>query len=129
VTALVLVAIAGLHVMWARGSSYPFHTRDELADAVVGRDQVPPPGACYAVALALLGAAVIVARVVPLPRRARAFALRVIATVFATRAVAGALGRTSTLSPGSDSAAFKRWDKRLYAPLCLWLAAGVRRSM
>ena len=27
------------------------------------------------------------------------------------------------------SPAFVRLDKRLYSPLCLWLAAGVRRSM
>jgi hypothetical protein len=116
-------------VLWARGSSFPFHSRDELADAVVGTDHVPPLPACYAVALALLSSAVIVARILPLPQRLRAFTLRVIATTLATRGVAGSLGRTSLLSPGSDSPTFKRLDKRLYAPLCLWLAAGVRSSM
>lgn len=128
-TAPTLIAIAGLHVMWARGSSFPFHSRDELADSVVGTKEVPSSAACFAVALSLMVAAVVVAGVVPLPRRIRALALRIIATTLATRGIAGLLGRTSTLSPGSESAAFKRLDKRVYAPLCLWLAAGVRRSM
>jgi hypothetical protein len=82
-----------------------------------------------AVASALALAAVLVAGVVPLPRRLRTFALRSVATVLATRGLAGAFGRTSALSPGSDSPAFQRLDKKIYAPLCLWLAAGVRRSI
>jgi hypothetical protein len=79
---------------------------------------------------ALLGlAATLVAGVLPLPRRVRTIALRVVTAVLTTRGVAGALGRTSTLAPGSDSPTFVRLDKRLYSPLCLWLAAGVRRSI
>ena len=35
----------------------------------------------------------------------------------------------SPWQPGSDSPTFARPDKRLYSPLCLWLAAGVRRSI
>jgi hypothetical protein len=129
VTAMVLVAIAGLHVAWGLGSSYPFQSRDDLADSVVGTDEVPSPMACMAVA-ALLGlAATLVAGVLPLPRRVRTIALRVVTAVLTTRGVAGALGRTSTLAPGSDSPTFVRLDKRLYSPLCLWLAAGVRRSI
>jgi hypothetical protein len=128
-TAAVLCAIAGLHVMWGLGSSFPFRTREELADSVVGSDEVPPLGACMSVAAALVFSAILVARVVPLPNALRKYALRIVTTVLATRGVAGAMGRTSTLSPGSDSPAFNRLDKRLYAPLCLWLAAGVRRSI
>jgi hypothetical protein len=128
-TATALLAIAGLHVAWGLGSSFPFRTREELADSVVGSDQVPPLAACVAVASALAFAALLVAGVVPLPRALRTFALRIVMAVLATRGVAGAMGRTSTLSPGSDSPAFNQLDKRLYAPLCLWLAAGVRRAL
>ena len=40
-TAAVLFALAGLHVLWGRGSSLPFSDPDELADAVIGRRSVP----------------------------------------------------------------------------------------
>jgi hypothetical protein len=128
-TAAALVVVAGLHVMWALGSSFPFRSRDELADAVIGTNEVPSSAACLAVASALFIAATLVAGVVPIPGRIRVFALRIIAATLATRGVAGALGRTSLLSPGSVSPAFQRLDKRIYAPLCLWLASGVRRSI
>jgi hypothetical protein len=129
VTAMALVAIAGLHVAWGLGSSYPFQDRDDLADSVVGTDQVPSPMACMAVAALLVLAATLVAGLLPLPKRVRTIALRVVTAVLTTRGVAGVLGRTSTLAPGSDSPTFVRLDKRLYSPLCLWLAAGVRRSI
>jgi uncharacterized protein DUF3995 len=128
-TAAVLVAIAGLHALWGFGSSFPFRTREELADSVVGSSAVPSRRACVSVAAALVLSAILVARVVPLPTALRKVALRVVTTVLATRGVAGAMGRTSTLSPRSDSPAFNRLDKRLYSPLCLWLAAGVQRSI
>jgi len=128
-TSVTLFALAALHVMWALGSSFPFRSRDELADSVVGRDDVPSFAACIGVASAIVVAAVLVAGAVPIPARIRSFALRSIAAILATRGVAGALGRTSLLSPGSESPVFKRLDKRIYAPLCLWLAQGVRRSI
>lgn len=125
----MLLAIAGLHVLWGLGSSFPFRDREELADSVVGTSAVPPLRACFAVASALALAAVLVAGLLPLPGRLRALVLRVVASVLLTRGVSGALGRTSMLSPGSDSPTFKRLDKRIYSPLCLWLAASVRRSI
>jgi hypothetical protein len=128
-TAITLFAIAGLHVAWGLGSSFPFRNREELADSVVGTDVVPSSAACAAVAAALVTAASLVAGIVPLPNRMRAVALRTVTAVLATRGIAGAVGRTSTLSPGSDSPTFARLDKRLYSPLCLWLADGVRRSI
>jgi hypothetical protein len=129
VTAITLLAIAGLHVAWGLGSSFPFRSRQELADSVVGTDDVPPAVACMAVAALLVLAAALVTGSLPLPVRLRSVALRVVVAVLTTRGVAGALGRTSSLSPGSVSPTFVRLDKRLYAPLCLWLAAGVRRSI
>ena len=127
-TAFSLIAIAALHVAWGLGSSFPFQSREELADSVIGTDEVPSLPACLAVASLLALTAALVVDLVPLPNRLRRFALRIASAVLATRGVAGAVGRTSTLSPGSDSPAFVRLDKKVYAPLCLWLAAGVRRS-
>jgi hypothetical protein len=128
-TATALGAVAVLHVMWGLGSSFPFRSREELADAVVGRDDVPPFSECVAVALALALAAVLVTGALPLPKRIRTVALRVVASTFLTRGVVGALCRTSVLSPGSDSPRFTRLDQRIFSPLCLWLAANVRRSI
>lgn len=128
-TSIVLFAIAGLHVLWGVGSSFPFRNRQELADSVVGGDEVPSKMACMAVASLLVVVATLVAGIDPLPTRMRTVALRVVAAVLATRGITGALGRTSIISPGSESRAFVRLDKRLYSPLCFWLAAGVRRSL
>jgi hypothetical protein len=128
-TAAALVAIAGLHAAWGLGASFPFRTREELADSVVGTAEMPSLRACLSVAALLGVAGLTVAGLLPLPKWMRRLALRVIASTLATRGVAGALGKTAVLSPGSDSTTFSRLDKRLYAPLCLWLAAGVRRAM
>jgi hypothetical protein len=119
-TAITLFAIAGLHVAWGLGSSFPFQNREELADSVVGRDEMPSMMACMAVASLLVLAATLVAGLIALPA---------VTVVLTTRGIAGAMGRTSRISPRSESLAFVRLDKRLYSPLCLWLAAGVRRSV
>jgi hypothetical protein len=128
-TAFALFAIAGLHVAWGLGSSFPYRTREELADSVVGTEAMPSSTACWAVASVLVLAAMLVAGIVPLPGRFRGITLRIVAAVLMTRGIAGATGRTSTLVPGSDSPTFVRLDKSLFSPLCLWLAAGVRRSI
>jgi hypothetical protein len=129
ITATSLLVLAALHVSWGLGYSIPFRDREQLADAVIGTSEVPPLGACLAVASALVLAAVLVIGILPIPGRLRTFALRVVASILLTRGVAGALGRTSTLSPGSNSPTFKRLDKKIYSPLCLWLAQSVRRSI
>jgi len=128
-TAITLFAIAGLHVAWGLGSSFPFQNREELADSVVGRDEMPSMMECMAVASLLVLAATLVAGLIALPPRIRGIALRAVTVVLTTRGIAGAMGRTSRISPRSESLAFVRLDKRLYSPLCLWLAAGVRRSV
>ncbi|MCE9623532.1 MAG: DUF3995 domain-containing protein [Actinomycetia bacterium] len=118
------MVIAVLHVAWGRGSSVPFRSRSELADAVVGSDSVPPPPACYAVAAALAGAAALLLDVPIAPRPVRRLGRRVAAGVLLVRGVAGASGRTDLLVPGSVSPRFRRLDRRFFAPLCLALAAG-----
>jgi hypothetical protein len=127
-TAGALGALAALHVAWGRGSSFPFRGVDELSDAVAGRQAVPPPGACYAVAGALALAAGLVADVPRLPRGIQHLGVAGVAVVLATRGVLGVAGRTDIVSPGSTSARFRRVDRRMYAPLCLALAAGALGS-
>jgi len=123
-TAAACVAGAVLHVRWARGSTFPFRSRAELNEAVIGRDASPSPAACVAVAAALTGAAVVVGRSGtgggPVPRTGAAL----VAAVLTTRAVFGLAGRTDLLVPGSVGVRFRRLDRRLFAPLCAVLGAG-----
>lgn len=123
-TSATLAAIAGIHVAWGRGSSFPFANKLALSDAVIGSEAVPSAGACYAVAAALLTASALVVDAPVAPRRVRRLGRRVVGGVLAVRGVAGLLGRTDVLSPGSASPRFRRLDRRVYSPLCLALAAG-----
>ncbi len=120
----VLGVLSALHLAWGLGSSIPFRSRDELADAVVGTSLVPPPRACFAVAGALAAGAAVAAPVVPVPPGVRRPALRVMAGVFALRGALGLVGRTDLVSRGSNSERFLRLDRRLYAPLCVALSLG-----
>jgi hypothetical protein len=123
-TAAALVALAGLHVAWGRGSSVPFADREQLADAVIGRRNVPEPAACYAVASALgIGAGLVVGLPV-IPAQLRRIGLVGMAAVLGLRGTLGLIGRTDLVSPGSASARFRRLDRRIYSPLCLSLAVG-----
>jgi len=120
-----LLAIGGLHVIWATGSSWPMRDRRLLTDTVVGSegDDPPPPAACLAVA-GLLGAAAALVDGHPrrLPALSRTGAAGVV-SVLATRGALGLAGRTDLISPGSVSDRFRRLDRRIYSPLCLTLAA------
>jgi hypothetical protein len=120
-----LLAIAGLHLNWASGSSWPLGEREELADKVAGRvDEDPPSAAACLVVAGLLGAAA--AFVDGRPRRApgvrRLGAAGVVATL-AARGGLGMAGRTDLIARGSVSERFRARDRRVYSPLCLTLAA------
>ena len=126
--AVILLGIAGLHVAWGAGSTWP--AGDDLADVVAGRagGAVPPPAACFAVAALLTTAAGLVdGRPRALPRLRRTGA-GVVAGVLGVRAAAGLAGRTDVVSPGSTSPRFRRLDRRYYSPLCLALAAAAASS-
>jgi hypothetical protein len=128
-TAGTLLGIAGVHVAWGRGSTFPFATVADLTDAVVGKDVVPSPPACYAVAGLLTVAAAATAGL-PVPTsRGRRLTVLGAATVLAIRATAGFAGRTDLLVPGSESARFRRNDRRVFAPLCAALATGAVMSL
>lgn len=120
-----LLAIAGLHVNWARGSSWPLGDHEALADEIAGRVEADPPSAAACLAVAcLLGAAA--AFVDGRPRRApgisRLGAAGVVATL-AARGGIGMAGRTDLIARGSVSERFRARDRRVYSPLCLTLAA------
>jgi len=117
-----MLAIAGLHVAWGIGSSYPFTNRDRLADAVVGADEVPPPVACFAVAAALLVGAAAMSDRAALPPRLRMAALRVMVVVLGVRGALGLLGATKLVSPANTSPTFRQRDRTMYSPLILALA-------
>ena len=123
-TSATLAAIGALHLAWGKGSSFPFRSHADLADAVVGSRAVPSPAACRTVAAALFVASALVADLPIGPRRARTAGRVGVATVLATRGFVGMSGRTDVLSPGSSSPKFRRRDRRYYSPLCLALAAG-----
>ena len=123
-TAIAFVALSALHVAWGRGSAIPFRSRLELADSVVGTADVPPPAACYAVAVALIGAAALVIDAPIAPRSIRRLGRHIVTSVLATRASVGLVGRTDLLVPGSVSPRFRRLDRLCFAPLCAALAVG-----
>ncbi len=128
-TSGVLAALAGLHVAWGRGSTFPFKTRETLNDTVIGGDKTPSPAACYGVAALLSAASALVAG---LPTRSswiRRVGVCTVATALGGRAALGFAGRTDVVSPGSTSAHFRRIDRRYYSPVCLTLALGALNSL
>jgi hypothetical protein len=125
VTVTTLVSIAGLHVAWAHGASFPFRDRAGLHDAVLGGpDNRPSPAQCYAVASALATGALAVQRAASGRDRWSRLGAAGVASVLAARAGLGFAGSTHRLVPGATSSTFRRLDRRAYAPLCLALAAG-----
>lgn len=123
-TSGVLALLALLHVGWGCGSSLPLRTRRDLADAVCGTTEVPPPGACFLVAGALASGAILVADVALVPRSLRRVGLAGMAGILSVRGILGLSGRTALVSAGSDSIRFVRLDRMIYGPLCLGLSMG-----
>ena len=134
-TAAGLGAAAAVHFAWARGSTWPRETDDELADLVVGTRPMPPRQASAAVGVALTGAAVGVAvaghstRGGPVGRIAGLAAL-ITARVLRTRGLGGlGMAAAGTSTSGVDAAEeFRVMDIRLYSPLCVGLSIGAARA-
>jgi hypothetical protein len=129
VTTVALLVIGALHVLWGRGSTFPFASRDQLNDTVIGRGATPSPSACYGVAGLLATAAALVAGLPARRSRLRRIGVSVVAAVLGTRSALGLTGRTDLVSPGSSSPRFRRIDKRVYSPLCAALAVGAATSL
>ncbi len=127
-------AAGAVHAAWGAGSTWPAASSDELADLVVGKRPMPGPPECAAVTV-LLGAATVgtalatVGRtgpIVGLARRGSSIA----AGVLLVRGAGGLAAEA--LEIGDLAPEFRRWNRRLYSPLCVVLgtliAIGTRRS-
>ena len=128
-----LGAAAVVHAAWARGSTWPAASRDDLADLVVGRRPMPSSTACAAVAgLLTTAVALVVARagVVPVPEGRATWVVHrgadAVAAVLTLRGMAGLV--VSGAGLGSATPLFRRWDLRLYSPACLVLGGAVALS-
>ncbi len=114
-----LLAVATLHVNWARGSAWPARDERALAQAVIGRDAMPSAPACLTVAALLtVGAALVAGWPRRWPRAQRLGAAGVATTLVGR----GLIGFTGLMPQGRASLMFARWNRRLYSPLCLALA-------
>jgi hypothetical protein len=127
--AVVLAALAGVHVYWGLGGVWPGHDRVTLARTVAGFggiEQPPPPVACFVVAAALVIAAVwpllLTGRLVAeLPSTLLTLGGLALTLVFLGRGLAAYLPAWRRLTPELP---FAQLDQRLYGPLCLTLGAG-----
>ena len=128
-TAVALGTAAAVHVAWGLRVDVPGVDADRMAEAVAGSGPAPGPAACFAVAGALTTAA---ALLLGAPRshpglvRAGRCGL---ALALGGRAILGLTGRTDLVAPGEVTDRFRRWDRRVYTPLCLALTAGTLRAL
>lgn len=128
-TSGTLGAIGGLHVVWGRQAGRPATARSRrMSDAVSGAGRAPSPAACYAVAGLLATAAALVAGVPADRPRFRLAGQVGVAAVLGARGLVGVAGRIDLVAPGEVTPQMRRWDRRLYTPLVLALAAGAAHS-
>jgi len=122
---VTLIGIGVLHAARGAGASWPMADRAELADAVLGApgSEFGGASASYAVAGALGTAAALVAGWPGTLEQPRRVAVAGIAAILGGRGALGLAGRTNWVSPVSTGSRFRRLDRRVYAPLCLTLAA------
>ncbi len=119
-----LAGASALHALWATGSSWPTTGSDELADLVVGRRPMPGRAACAAVAAALAVAAGATATATGgRPGRLTDHSRTMATVVSASLLVRGVGGMAADLTGMGDATpTFRRWNRRLYSPLCVSLA-------
>lgn len=118
-----LGAIAAIHAAWALGWRWPGGNDREFAERILGygATEVPPAAASWAVAVALLGAAAIVAKAAAgPPSRGLEVATWGVAGVLLAR---GAISIPVDLIRGFDQI-YERLDLAIYSPLCLALGTG-----
>ena len=128
-TAAALGAAAALHAVWGLKITVPGVDGARMAEAVSGVGEPPGPAACFAVAGALSAAAALLVGV-PASRPGLVRAGRSgVALALGGRAALGLTGNTQLVAPGEISESFRRWDRRLYTPLCLALSAGAVRAI
>jgi Protein of unknown function (DUF3995) len=115
-----LLVVAAMHANWARRSWWPAPDEKSIAQAVLGANHMPSSTACLTVAsLLTMGSALVLGRPRRLPRVRRLGAGIAVAVLGAR----GAIGSAGLMPHDRRSVTFKRWNRRLYSPLCLSLAA------
>ena len=113
-----LTAVAGLHVMWASGSTWPLHDATRFRLAVGGSSRPRGTGMTLVVA-ALLGAAALLVGGRPRgPARLRRAGVAVTSAVLLARGALGVSGRTPV---ATSSPTFRHLDRYAYGPFCLVL--------
>lgn len=115
VSALTLGSLGALHLAWAAGSHWPATSERALADAVIGGTVAPSPIPTAVVGVALMGSGL--AAGAGRGRAARVLRL-LLGTAFTARMLVGGSAPARVLGVAHPSATFRRWDRRVYRPLC-----------
>ncbi|WP_299669763.1 DUF3995 domain-containing protein [uncultured Ruegeria sp.] len=121
----VLLAVSGLHLLWAMKIWWPVSDEKRLVHTVAGfpnTDSMPPPIACLIVAVALLGVAILLflRLTQPVPHHVVSVALLGAGFVFVGRGGIGFTGLWSRITPEQP---FRKLDRNYYSPLCLVVGA------
>lgn len=132
---VVLVAIAGLHIGWAAGASFPARDRETLVRLVVGTPiGQPMPGrvATWAVAIGLVGMAGWTAALrgwidTPVPDAWLVAGAIAMVAIFTLRGIVGFF--EVVLRPSIRGTPYMHWSRRLYSPIALGLATTIGCAM
>jgi len=125
---IVLLAIAGLHLLWAIGSHWQAPDEETLAKTVVGSKSIkkmPPRLASLLVAIVMIGAAHVVlvyAGLMPGLMLFQMYRIILVAMilVFSFRGLAAYIPYWRAMVPEQP---FARLDQTRYGPLCIVIAA------
>ena len=128
-TILAFVAVAAVHVYWARGGSWPGTDRTDLARRVVGTETFPSNRDTYGVVVALVLAVLLVGASArfwgaPVSDGWVRFGTWGVFAVLALRGVGGLIFSLEALRRGSTNP-FVRPNIKIYSPLVIVLAIGV----
>jgi hypothetical protein len=123
----VLAGLAVLHAYWGLGGRWPGHDDASMVERVVGRTKdmrAPRPGACFAVAAALLISAILVGLHLTRGLNGDVAGIGTVgfwsaAMVFLLRGLAGFAPAVFRYAEGTP---FHRLNPIYYSPLCLLIA-------
>lgn len=127
-----LLAVAGVHALWATGNPWPEKSQRRLSEAVIGSaDVVPSTGATVSVAASAAAGGVLVGGAFG-NGTAVVATRRMIGLALLARGVLGGNSALIALGLPEGGKRFQELDERLYRPLCITLGIatliGARRS-
>ncbi len=126
ITALILVVIAAVHLLWAVGYWFPIRDERALARAVVGAPGIERMPGAVATSFVVLALMIIVLALFWAPGWPRTIVLTGAALVMFARGIASYVPVFQRMSPEEP---FATLDRRYYGPLCLALGVGVALSI